>query len=165
MNSMMKNGSMGGMHMTFYFGNDATILFSPWKVATWQGMLWSCVVILVVSFLYEGLKFLRQRLLNCARTRLARPRDRSSEHDDDDELLLSEVSFGRLNRRTIRILLHVTQAILYLLQVLIGYMLMLVAMTYNAWLLISLVLGAGIGYLVFNFRSSIFDDEVEGPCH
>lgn len=23
--------------MYFYFGNDATILFAPWKVSSWQG--------------------------------------------------------------------------------------------------------------------------------
>lgn len=62
-------------------------------------MLWSCVVILVVSFLYEGLKFLRQRLLNCARAQLTRPHDRRSSTDDgDDELLLTDGSWGRLNR-------------------------------------------------------------------
>lgn len=165
---MMKNGSMGGMHMTFYFGNDATILFGPWKVSNWQGMLWSCVVILVVSFLYEGLKFLRQHLLNCARAQLSRAhaRDQSSTEDDDDELLLAEFSWGRrFNRRTIRILLHVTQTVLYLIQLTIGYMLMLVVMTYNAWLLISVVLGAGVGYLAFNFRSAMMDEQLEGPCH
>ena len=68
-------------------------------------MLWSCVVILVVSFLYEGLKFLRQRLLDGARARLSRAHRReqsSAGDDDDDELLLSEVSWGRLNRFLIK---------------------------------------------------------------
>lgn len=157
----MHNGSMGGMHMTFYFGNDATILFAPWKVTTWQGMLWSCIIVLVVSFAYEGLKTFRQRLLKVAKAQRSEDSTNSEETNEDNVMFLSPTRW-RQNR--CRVVLHLIQTSLHLIQITVGYMLMLVAMTFNAWLFISLVLGASLGYLLFNFRD-VFSEELHDPCH
>ena len=45
---------------------------------------------------------------------------------------------------------HLKTTLLYMLQFLIGYFLMLVAMTYNIWLFLAVVLGSGIGYFLVN---------------
>jgi len=43
---------------------------------------------------------------------------------------------------------------------------MLIAMTFNAWLFISVVFGASLGYFLFNYRQSMnIDDVTEDPCH
>lgn len=163
-NHSMDNQSMG-MHMTFYFGNDATILFAPWKVSSWQGMLWSCIVVLIVSFAYEGLKTVRQRLLKVAKVQQQKESTNSADAgDDDDRLLIAVPSSSSWTRSRRRIAFHLIQAQLHLVQVTVGYMLMLVAMTYNAWLFISLVIGATLGYLIFNYHS-IFVDNLHNPCH
>ena len=45
--------------------------------------------------------------------------------------------------------LHIVQTLLHMVQVAVGYILMLVVMTYNLWLFFAVILGAGLGYLVF----------------
>lgn len=44
-----------------------------------------------------------------------------------------------------------------MLQVFVGYVLMLIVMTYNTWLGIAVIAGAGTGYVVF---SAIFPDNL-----
>jgi copper transporter 1 len=47
---------------------------------------------------------------------------------------------------------HILQTILHMLQITISYMLMLVFMTYNSYLCVSVILGAGFGYFVFGLK-------------
>ncbi len=44
---------------------------------------------------------------------------------------------------------HILQSILHVVQVGLGYLLMLVAMTYNGWLFLAVIFGAGVGYFIF----------------
>lgn len=57
-----------------------------------------------------------------------------------------------------------------MLQITVSYFLMLIVMTYNAWLFIAVILGAGMGYFLFakfrehGNRSTSLQDENE-HCH
>jgi copper transporter 1 len=51
-----------------------------------------------------------------------------------------------------------------MIQVFISYCLMLVFMTYNVWLCLSVILGAGIGYFLFGWRKAIVVD-INEHCH
>lgn len=53
--------------------------------------------------------------------------------------------------------IHLLQTFLHVLQVFVGYVLMLIVMTYNTWLGVAVIAGAGTGYLVF---SAIFPDNL-----
>ena len=67
--------------------------------------------------------------------------------------------------------LHVLQSALHVVQVGMGYLLMLVAMTYNGWLFLAVCFGAGLGYLIFGRcrqafgRASITSREDNEHCH
>lgn len=41
---------------------------------------------------------------------------------------------------------QVIRSLLYMVQALAGYILMVMAMTFNAWIMVSIVLGSGLGY-------------------
>ena len=53
--------------------------------------------------------------------------------------------------------MHILQTFLHTMQVFVGYVLMLIVMTYNAWLGAAVLAGAGVGYLAF---SVIFPDNL-----
>ena len=57
--------------------------------------------------------------------------------------------------------LHMFQTFLHIVQVAVGYLLMLVVMTYNLWLFFAVVLGAGLGYLVFGWLRIVY--ALQGP--
>lgn len=52
--------------------------------------------------------------------------------------------------------MHLLQTFLHVLQVFISFLLMLVFMTFNVWLCVAVLLGAGVGYYIFcAFKSNI----------
>lgn len=67
---------------------------------------------------------------------------------------------------------HLKKTCLYLVQFLVGYFLMLVAMTYNIWLFLAVIIGCGLGHFLvapyieyfFNKRkhatSEVFDSGI-----
>ena len=56
---------------------------------------------------------------------------------------------------------HILQAVLHTIQAVYSYMLMLVFMTFNLWLCLSVALGFGLGYLFFRVNESSSDDSNE----
>lgn len=50
--------------------------------------------------------------------------------------------------------MHLYQTFLHVLQVFISFLLMLVFMTFNVWLCVAVLLGAGVGYFIFCAFSS-----------
>ena len=56
---------------------------------------------------------------------------------------------------------HMTQTALHFVQATLGYSLMLVAMTFNLWLFLAVVLGMTAGYFAFGWKQSLqeFNDE------
>ncbi|KAA0189924.1 hypothetical protein HAZT_HAZT001144 [Hyalella azteca] len=59
---------------------------------------------------------------------------------------------------------HAIQTCLHMVQFLVSYLLMLVFMTYNAWLCLAVLLGAGVGYFVFGWRKALVVELTE-HCH
>ncbi|XP_017020902.1 high affinity copper uptake protein 1 isoform X1 [Drosophila kikkawai] len=57
--------------------------------------------------------------------------------------------------------LHIIQTFLHILQVLISFLLMLVFMTFNVWLCMAVVLGAGVGYYIF----CAFSNRINEHCN
>ncbi|XP_033627966.1 uncharacterized protein LOC117290613 isoform X1 [Asterias rubens] len=60
-----------------------------------------------------------------------------------------EPSQKKISQST-RVLFHLLQTVVSMVQLTIGYMLMLIVMTYNAWFLIVVVGGAGLGHLILS---------------
>lgn len=52
--------------------------------------------------------------------------------------------------------------LLYMFQFLVGYILMLFAMTYSVWLFLAVVLGCGVGYYLVNpLMERCFSQQIE----
>ena len=68
-------------------------------------------------------------------------------------------------RRRLYWLHHLVQTLLHFMQFALGYMLMLIAMTFNVWLFLSILVGAAVGYFLFNSRQSLYVDVTEDACH
>lgn len=59
---------------------------------------------------------------------------------------------------------HAIQTGLHVVQIIVSYFLMLIFMTYNVWLCLAVVLGAGVGYFVFGWKKASVVDITE-HCH
>ena len=59
---------------------------------------------------------------------------------------------------------HWLQTFLHFIQVTVSYALMLIFMTYNGYLAISILIGASLGYFVFGWKKAVIAD-INEHCH
>ncbi|KAE8277571.1 High affinity copper uptake protein 1 Copper transporter 1 [Larimichthys crocea] len=139
------HGGHGGMAMTFYFGcNNVELLFS--------GLLINSP---------GGLKMGREALLR--RRSQVNVRYNSMPLPGADGTVLME-THRLLGRQRMLSPAHFLQTLLHIIQVVVSYFLMLIFMTYNAYLCIAVAAGAGMGYFLFSWRKAVVVDITE-HCH
>lgn len=124
-------------------------------------MFGACVAMFVLAIFYEGIKAYRQFLFQnkpkCPTLPTSSPvSDRvtlsSGQHcppQADPETL--ETGSNSLVKSLLATS-HLIQTLLHIVQVTVSYVLMLAVMTFNVWLIIAIVLGAGVGYFFFGWR-------------
>ncbi|NWX57673.1 COPT2 protein, partial [Promerops cafer] len=116
------------------------------------GMVLSVLVILLLSVLYEAVKMGKAVLLR--RALLALPRSLSQEALTEPQegdsgpaqgspsLMAFPISFPRW------FWFHVGQTLFHVVQVVLGYMVMLAVMSYNAWIFLGAIVGSTLGYFM-----------------
>ncbi|XP_078381454.1 protein SLC31A2-like isoform X2 [Oculina patagonica] len=150
----------------FHVSTEGILLFQSWRLNSATVLFGACLSTFLITALYEGLKIFRQWLVSRPLRLLIKDlwQSRSTSEDIPDtedssstkETLQQRiVKFPRQRRWNSRI--HIFQTFLHMLQVFVGYVLMLIVMTYNTWLGIAVLAGAGVGYLAF---SAIFPDNL-----
>ncbi|KAH6963957.1 Ctr copper transporter family-domain-containing protein [Fusarium avenaceum] len=145
----MDHGHGGGMkdmcsmNMLFTWNtNNLCIVFRQWHVRSTTSLFFSLVAVVLLAVGYEALRSLSRRYEEALDNRV-RTAPRQSQ--------------GQADQRA-----HLIKAVLYGLQNFYAFMLMLVFMTYNGWVMIAVSLGAFLGYLLFGKRTSATKDNA---CH
>ncbi|KAI9016817.1 Ctr copper transporter [Hyaloraphidium curvatum] len=136
------------MAMAFKFSYEETILFGFWKTSTPLSFLLSCGIVFLLGVFWEYLGETRRQL-------------------DRD---LSRSAKGAKEPRSGTIVLQDDQqwkrSILYAASMLVSYLLMLIAMTYNVLLFAAVIGGVGVGHFLYARRLSPSDEsEADGGCH
>ena len=139
------------MDMYFVFGNHVTILFKQWTTRTTGELVASCFALFVMGVLYEGLKVIRQILAHRAEKTYA---DMYMNASEGRGLTSESVVTIIPPRRRMKSLSHIVQTLLHMVQVLLGYLLMLAFMTYNVWVGVAVVVGSGVGFFLFGWKST-----------
>ncbi|XP_072227562.1 protein SLC31A2 [Leuresthes tenuis] len=149
------------MSMTFGWSSSVMLLFDFWDVHGPAGMVLSVFVVLLLTVFYEVLKVWRVWLGNGSK--LAQPRSAyyapSSSRSESSSVLDSSPSESSLTpvesptptptpSTRNSWLLHVVQTALHMLQVTLGYMLMLCVMSYNTWIFLGVIVGSVLGYFI-----------------
>jgi len=171
------------------------LYFPTWTLDTRPKFLGACTSILLLSFLTEGLSKLRYKITasskkSSTRSSSSRRRRRNQQQQQqqnnndrsDNSVIISDNTteevaattstysywinrcsnflFG-LNKR----LVHLMISVLHGVQALLGYILMLAGMTFSIELLLSVIIGLGIGYAVFFSNDTDFENHVTtNPC-
>ncbi|VDK74283.1 unnamed protein product [Litomosoides sigmodontis] len=148
--------------MILHFSKHEYILVNFWKTGTVLGFSASVLLVFLLSIFYEAVKALR---LYFARNRAVERRNQriqsnivvweSSEHVDSVSTeMISYSPIFRFSRfRALKQLFtfyRIVQLSLYFAQLLLAYTLMLIAMTFNVWLIFGIVFGQIVGYFFFS---------------
>ncbi|KAK0618517.1 CTR2 long splice variant [Bombardia bombarda] len=160
--SDMTAGPMCRMHMTFTWDTqDLCIVFRQWHVSSTAGLFLSLLAVVALVAGYEALReaIRRYELWAGQRAGTAPPDQESSASTvtESTPFLWSGQNRVEVSRRA-----HVIKSVLYGVQNFYAFMIMLIFMTYNGWVMIAVSVGAGLGYLVFGGRTTATKDTA---CH
>ncbi|GMT15655.1 hypothetical protein PFISCL1PPCAC_6952 [Pristionchus fissidentatus] len=134
------NHGEGGHSMAFHGGLNQVVLFQFWETATPLSMILSCIVVVLLCFVMEATRW----------SRLKREEANKAKGTSN-----SKVTSHRL-----------IDACLHAVQLTISYMLMLVFMTYNAWLCVATVVGEVLARLLFTCFLPVEDEcAADTACH
>jgi copper transporter 1 len=157
------------MKMFFHFTFGDVLLFEGWTLDNTSMTFVACLVFFALAVLYEGLKCYREYLLKrntrSPRLEISVISGESPNHAGGDvRSTLPSGSNRRSSYMKMLSLAHITQSLLHIVQVALSYTLMLAFMTFNGYLCISVLLGAGTGYFLFCWRKLTMVDVTE-HCH
>lgn len=160
------------MNMHFEGSSSVTLLFDFWDVRGPAGMVLSVFVVLLLTVIYELLKVWKINVGKQNHTSVTRPPapvSFSAEQSCFTPVIKcqggssamasspSEISLAPIE--TIATadtaaaakkswLLHCLQTAIHILQVTLGYMLMLCVMSYNVWIFLGVIMGSVLGYFL-----------------
>ncbi|KAG7419408.1 Ctr copper transporter family-domain-containing protein [Fusarium sp. MPI-SDFR-AT-0072] len=159
----MDHGHGGGMKdmcsMNMLFTWDATnlcIVFRQWHVRSTTSLFFSLVAVIFLAVGYEALRSLSRQYEEALDNRVRAAPSLDVPVTESTPILAGQ-SQGQADQRA-----HLIKAVLYGLQNFYAFMLMLIFMTYNGWVMIAVSLGAFLGYLFFGKRTSATKDNA---CH
>ncbi|XP_062575656.1 high affinity copper uptake protein 1-like [Saccostrea cucullata] len=120
----------------FSVGVNVPILFKEWNLNTKTGLFLTCIGSILLGILYQIVKCLRQYAHRRYRVK---------------------------DRGTIKSREHGLQTILYCIQMINSYILMLIIMTFNVWAFICTIAGLGLGYFLCGWAYPIIEEKI-GSC-
>ncbi|KAI8344280.1 Ctr copper transporter family-domain-containing protein [Chlamydoabsidia padenii] len=132
---------MCSMNMIFNWQiENVCVVFESWHIQTWVGMVISCAVIFAIAASFEYLSTWTSTLAGGKR----QISNGTSGANEYDALLSPYLGVSSLDKRQ-----RILQSVMYAILMGISFWLMLVFMTYNGYLMIATILGAGFGHYVF----------------
>lgn len=141
------------MQMFFNYDYPSNILFKPWSPKTDGELFGACAAIFFIAALFEGLKFFRQ----LAYTWESRWTIKAGISTVDATSSLAGQSATTTaitpsnSYRTMCRPMHLLQTLLVGMQFVLGYFMMLTAMTFNVYLFVAIILGSMFGYFIFQW--------------
>ncbi|KAL7418895.1 copper transpport protein [Cryptotrichosporon argae] len=160
---------------------DTCVVFRSWHIHGWMTLLVSCLAIIALSISYAFLlSFIRHydRTLAYGVYADSRGAGRRESAVERRQSLIPPVptgysavdaGAGKIGITKLPLQARVTRAGLYATSVAISFFLMLVAMTYNTYLISSIVIGAFIGHLLYESEidvGALFGSSSKGlACH
>ncbi|XP_074871861.1 high affinity copper uptake protein 1 [Carettochelys insculpta] len=148
------------MDMTFHFSyKNVPLLFSGLVINTPGEMAGAFVAVFLLAMFYEGLKIARESLLRKSQVSI-RYNSMPVPGPNGTTLMETHKTVGQ----QMLSFPHLLQTVLHIIQVVVSYFLMLIFMTYNAYLCIAVAAGAGTGYFLFSWKKAVVVDITE-HCH
>ncbi|KAI8067898.1 Ctr copper transporter family-domain-containing protein [Gongronella butleri] len=139
--------AMCSMNMIFNWQiEDTCVVFEWWHIHSKMGMIVSCLAIFAIAAGYEYLRAWTTQL-----DRIALPTDNKKTNPPGSTSSLSEadtlLAYPATRQRQ-----QILRSVMYATLMGISFWLMLVFMTYNGFLMISTIFGAGVGHYIFSNR-------------
>ncbi|CAI2351895.1 unnamed protein product [Caenorhabditis sp. 36 PRJEB53466] len=160
------------MEMYFHFRIEEPILFREWKPLTTTAYVFSCLGIFAIAIGLEILKFGRMKLVASGKVAEQKKVDCCCSTEGEGIWNIPEtrplhpkaVSLAPFTRDSILSKSHALSSVLLFVQHFVDYSLMLVSMTYNWPIFLSLLAGHATGYFFLGPMMTVEESEAAGSC-
>lgn len=137
---------------------DTCIVFRSWHITSNAAFFFSFFLVVALGVSYEYLRIFCHRfdqnlvvsLTEKTKAPIRLPSTRSSPERDDSHSVSGRQPRFSFPGIPVPLVSRLTRATLYGATVFLSFFLMLIFMTYNAYLILAVVLGAAIGHFLFN---------------
>ncbi|XP_015930199.1 high affinity copper uptake protein 1 [Parasteatoda tepidariorum] len=152
----------------FIFSNRVeNLLFKDISVSSNGGIVGLCFGVALFTFMYEVMKSLRHYLVMLQMRRQNNSEPESPEHEIMNPKNIHSVLSKKPSKKFLeRLKFHALQTILHMIQLTMGYMVMLIIMSYNGWLLITIMITTALCFyfheFVLSMKSRILPVEIPG---
>ncbi|KFH48059.1 Copper transport protein-like protein [Hapsidospora chrysogenum ATCC 11550] len=152
------DGAMDDMcSMNMLFTWDTTnlcIVFRSWHVRSTASLIFSLAAVVLLAVGYEAMRALSRRYETAVAHRI----------DSVPNAVTETTPFftSGQNQTPAAQRAHLIKGLLYALQTFYAFMLMLVFMTYNGWVMLAVSIGAFVGYVLFGQATPATRDNA---CH
>ncbi|VDO35861.1 unnamed protein product [Haemonchus placei] len=154
------------MKMYFHFRIQEPILFREWMALNMTGYVFSCIGVAVIAGLYEVVKLGRLSVERSVNEQHVRNdfTDLISSSPNFSRQFSNSLSFYRFLSSNLKRPMHMLSSAIFFFQMFIAYSLMMISMTYNVPIFISLVLGHTLTYFLLGPLVSVQEYEKLGDC-
>jgi len=173
------HGGLGGGHsmmmMYFHGGFNEVILFDFWRINSVGGLVGSMAIIFIMGVCYEALKALRDALYSKHVDATSAARDSNGDAVPNDAEEQKNRRGGNMRSKVKTWVkrvetnmwskFHFLQSLLYSVQMILAYLIMLIFMTYNSWLCVAVIAGLTVGYFAFGWRKTVVLEQSGDGCH
>ncbi|KAM0819600.1 putative Copper transport protein [Seiridium cardinale] len=166
------HGGHGGMtdmcNMNMLFTWDPTnlcIIFRGWHIRGTASLIFSLLAIVAIGVGYEALREATRRYEAWVNQRqeTAPPfQVIASDHDDGHLTETTPFLWSGRNQIEVSKRAHIIKALLYAVQSFYAFMMMLLFMTYNGWVMLAVFVGNFVGYIMFGTSTKATKDNA---CH
>ncbi|XP_014775325.1 probable low affinity copper uptake protein 2 [Octopus bimaculoides] len=138
----------------FMSSKVSNLLFEGWNSTDFPGMIVMFTVTTMVAIIYDAIRLLHAFLHIKARQNPILYSQEESEPTSENSVsnslqaLISPLSTSVIKRK--RRLYYLAETVMHMLLTFIGYLIMLLVMTFNGWFAIAVLLGATIGFFLFD---------------
>ncbi|EJU04316.1 Ctr copper transporter [Dacryopinax primogenitus] len=130
---------------------NTCVVFRQWHIGNIGEFIASFIAILLLGLLFEYLRVAQVKMEKRIAARMVKERGvehaPGTESPGEEALLLARAS--RMGVARVPMYSRVVRALLYASSTALSAFLMLVFMTYNAYLILAVVIGAGLGHFIF----------------
>ncbi|KAF8360860.1 hypothetical protein PRIPAC_87783, partial [Pristionchus pacificus] len=138
------------LDMTLHIGDREIILFSWWKTGSLLGLIGSCLIIFLLAVLYEAIRAFRMWIARFDAIEAASKQENEIEEREERGRIRSAATLIFTQSPVSSIKMRIVHSLLHSAQTLLGFILMLIVMTFNFWVLLSVVLGMTLGFFIFS---------------
>ncbi|KAI9323226.1 Ctr copper transporter [Dichotomocladium elegans] len=142
---------------------DVCIVWRWWHVSTVWGLFLSCFILFGIAVGYEYVRMVSNRLDQRWYDAATKCMLDDNLEDSENTELLHSTTPRMAKKRLLTRNQALARSAIYAFLVAVSFWLMLVFMTYNGYLMIAIILGAGVGHFLFGQEFFVASRSIQ--CH